>query len=232
MFLIVFSFLIYKYCQHKKRRKDPQNLPLNEVKIDSNGTKTGQNNAENQYQELEVNNNTEDHSETCKDEFKSMFKEENGKFENENQSPKSTIEIFGMLNNNKTNNLRKSIERKSIIRKKFSVKKENRPVLLNNQAIKRHIFPNCCSDAEAVRFSQRRNELSDTLINTVLKIEPFEFHLQQNGRYLCSNRMVQFWQCQRYTFRGSFKVKLYRKKSKLILNFRSQIRDTFMHFLI
>ena len=148
MFLIVFSFLIYKYCQHKKRRKDPQNLPLNEVKIDSNGTKTGQNNAENQYQELEVNNNTEDHSGTYKDDFKSNSKEENEKLENENQSPGPTIEIFGMLNNNKTkkghNNFRKSIETRSIIRKKFSVKKENRPVLLNNQAIKRHIFPNCC----------------------------------------------------------------------------------------
>ena len=216
MFLIVFSFLIYKYCQHKKRRKDPQNLPLNEVKIDSNGTKSGQNNTENQYHELEVNNNTEDHSGTYRDEFKSNSKEENEKLENENQSPGPTIEIFGMLNNNKTkkghNNFRKSIETRSIIRKKFSVKKENRPVLLNNQAIKRHIFPNCCSDAEAVRFSQRRNELSDTLINTVLKIEPFEFHLQQNGRYLCSNRMVQFWQCLRYTLRGSFKVKIYRIK--------------------
>ena len=113
-----------------------------------------------------------------------------------------------MLNNDKTKKTcnNKSSERRSITKRKLSMKKENRPVLLNNQAIKRHIFPNCCSDAEAVRFSQRRNELSDTLINTVLKIEPFEFHLQQNGRYLCSNRKVQFWQCQRYTFRGNFKV--------------------------
>ena len=102
-------------------------------------------------------------------------------------------------------NERKDKGLKSTVRKSLQ-NKENKKVLLSSQAIKRHISPNCRSDAEAVRFSQRRNELSDTLINTVIKIEPFEFHLQQNGRYLCSNRKVQFWQCHRPTFRGTFKV--------------------------
>ena len=198
MLLIIFSLLIYKYYQQKKRKRSQQNLPLNEVKIDSNETDIEKTIPKNQIKEIDT-----------EDSLKNSEVDTN-KSENANKSADATIEIYGILNTDKTkktrNKLRNSIERRSIIKRKFSIKKENRPVLLNNQAIKRHIFPNCCSDAEAVRFSQRRNELSDTLINTVLKIEPFEFHLQQNGRYLCSNRKVQFWQCQRYTFRGTFKV--------------------------
>ena len=209
MFLIALSLLIYKYYQQKKRKKDRQNLPLNEVKIDSSETDIGRND---QIQEIDI----EDSSALCKNDLRKNSTGNTKKLENENKSTDPKIEILGMLNTDQTkktgNNLRKSTERRSNRKRKLSIKKENRPVLLNNQAIKRHIFPNCCSDAEAVRFSQRRNELSDTLINTVLKIEPFEFHLQQNGRYLCSNRKVQFWQCQRYTFRGNFKVTTLRIK--------------------
>ena len=41
-------------------------------------------------------------------------------------------------------------------------KKENRIVYLSNQAIKRHIYPNCRGDKDAERFSARRNKSSQT----------------------------------------------------------------------
>ena len=97
-------------------------------------------------------------------------------------------------------------KRESFRKKEAEKNKENRVVLLNPTAIKKHIYPNCNSDKDAERFSQQRNKLSNTLINTVLKVEPHQFHKHKNGRFICSNNKVQFWQCERSVYTAQFKV--------------------------
>ena len=95
------------------------------------------------------------------------------------------------------------------LRKRDSMKrknKENQAVLLSTAAIKKHIYPNCSSDHDAERFSLQRNKLSNTLVNTVLKVEPTDFKIHKNPRFLCSTRKVQFWQCERNIFTENFKV--------------------------
>ena len=85
-------------------------------------------------------------------------------------------------------------------------KKPPRIVYLSNQAIKRHIFPNCRGDKDAERFSTRRNKSSQTFKNTVLKVERWDFHLENDGAYLRSNSKVPFWQCTRKDYIGNFQV--------------------------
>ena len=85
-------------------------------------------------------------------------------------------------------------------------KKSARIVYLSSQAIKRHIFPNCRGDKDAERFSTRRNKSSQTFKNTVLKVERWDFHLENEGAYLRSNSKVPFWQCSRQDYLGNFQV--------------------------
>lgn len=84
--------------------------------------------------------------------------------------------------------------------------KKTARIYLSNQAIKRHIFPNCRGDKDAERFSTRRNKSSQTFKNTVLKVERWDFHLENDGAYLRSNSKVPFWQCSRQDFLGNFQV--------------------------
>ena len=82
-----------------------------------------------------------------------------------------------------------------------------RIVYLSSQAIKRHIFPNCRGDKDAERFSTRRNKSSQTFKNTVLKVEKWDFHLENQGAYLRSDTKVPFWQCSRQDYLGNFQVR-------------------------
>ena len=102
------------------------------------------------------------------------------------------------------------IQPKSIIdnsiHNEYEEVKSARVVYLSSQAIKRHIFPNCRGDKDAERFSTRRNKSSQTFKNTVLKVERWDFHLENGGAYLRSNSKVQFWQCSRRDYLGNFQV--------------------------
>ena len=88
----------------------------------------------------------------------------------------------------------------------YEDEKSARVVYLSSQAIKRHIFPNCRGDKDAERFSTRRNKSSQTFKNTVLKVERWDFHLENQGAYLRSNSKVPFWQCSRTDYLGNFQV--------------------------
>ena len=85
-----------------------------------------------------------------------------------------------------------------------------KPVHLSNQAIKRHIYPNCRGDKDAERFSTRRNKSSQTFKNTVLRVEKWDFHFEKGGTYLRSNNKVAFWQCQRQDNLGNFQVGIFK----------------------
>lgn len=102
------------------------------------------------------------------------------------------------------------IQPKSIIdnsiHNEYEEVKSARVVYLSSQAIKRHIFPNCRGDKDAERFSTRRNKSSQTFKNTVLKVERWDFHLENGGAYLRSNSKVPFWQCSRQDYLGNFQV--------------------------
>ena len=103
------------------------------------------------------------------------------------------------------------IQPKSIIEtsihNELEEEKSGRIVYLSSQAIKRHIFPNCRGDKDAERFSTRRNKSSQTFKNTVLKVERWDFHLENEGAYLRSNSKVPFWQCSRQDYLGNFQVR-------------------------
>merc|ERR1712126_432361 len=49
-------------------------------------------------------------------------------------------------------------------------------VELNETAVKKHLYPTCNSDLDAIKFSERKKRRR-TLTNTVIKAKPSEFHL-------------------------------------------------------
>ena len=132
--------------------------------------------------------------------------------EDEVDKPKPLRKVLGEKDNGNIEHnqtVHGSLERRkreSFRKKEAEKNKENRVVLLNSTAIKKHIYPNCNSDRDAERFSQQRNKLSNTLINTVLRVEPHQFHQHRNGRFICSNNKVQFWQCERSVYTAQFRV--------------------------
>ena len=85
----------------------------------------------------------------------------------------------------------------------------NRRVLISNMAMMKHLHPSCRTDREAEIFSERRNTLNETKINTVIKAQEKDFHLDLSGTCISSNYPVPFWHCEKLD-NGDFQVLLFR----------------------
>ena len=47
--------------------------------------------------------------------------------------------------------------------------------LLTTAAVKKHIYPQCSSEAQAIQISTERDQRSETFVNTIFQVDPRSF---------------------------------------------------------
>ena len=47
--------------------------------------------------------------------------------------------------------------------------------LLTSAAVKKHIYPQCSSEAQAIQISTERDQRSETFVNTIFQVDPRSF---------------------------------------------------------
>ena len=79
--------------------------------------------------------------------------------------------------------------------------------LLSQKAVDKHIHPECETEDDAIKISEKRNKMSKTLRNHVFQVKETEFDfVYENGRNVIKcKRFCTYWDCRR-SGNGDFRV--------------------------
>ena len=77
----------------------------------------------------------------------------------------------------------------------------NEGVLPPQAAIRKHIHPHCKTDTDAINFSKERDQIYETEVNTVFKVNPWRGDFNEVRRneetIVMSRNKCRYWKCRK-----------------------------------